>query len=203
MSYEVKQNAVLGSVNRIFHKECPWTLLQVSANTLYRTLLYAVLMSAALPISEEINTRDEIEANKDGLYYNKHEDYSSFDNVKYKIHIDHPYNLKFSYIIGFKFVDANFSPTNTITKDKVEHKGKNVVCFINPPIFVGKLSVVTNLSCAENMDSYCDVGIDDDIFGEPFCSKVDIIVGRFEGKIIIHCEKVSDWIEHAHMHEMN
>ncbi|GJX78498.1 hypothetical protein Tco_0326647 [Tanacetum coccineum] len=96
-------------------------------------------------LSEEINTRDEIEANKDRLYYNKHEDYPSFDNVKYKIHIDHPYNLKFSKKIG----------------------------------------------------------IDDDILGEPFCSKVDIIAGRFEGKIIIHYEKVLDWIEHAHMHEMN
>ncbi|GJW92453.1 hypothetical protein Tco_0170006 [Tanacetum coccineum] len=152
-------------------------------------------------LSKEINARDEIKANKDGLYYNKHEDYPSFDNVKYKIHIDHPYNLKFSYIIGFKFVDANFSPTNTIIKDKLEHKGKNVVCFINVPIFVAKFSIVTNLSSVENMDSYCDVGIDDEIYGEPFCSKVDIIARRFEGKIIIHYKEVSYWIEHAYVHE--
>ncbi|GJR95354.1 putative reverse transcriptase domain-containing protein [Tanacetum coccineum] len=46
---------------------------------------------------------------------------------------------------------------NSIMKDKVEYKGKNIVgAFINVPIFVSKFSIVTYFAVVENMDSYRD-----------------------------------------------
>ncbi|GKC42852.1 homeodomain-like protein [Tanacetum coccineum] len=81
------------------------------------------------------------------------EEYPSFCDSDWKIHIDCAYNLKFSCMIGFEHVNANFFLIlsvnvmskkfyNSIMKDKVEYKGKNVVgAFMNVPIFVGNFSV--------------------------------------------------------------
>ncbi|GKC96391.1 putative reverse transcriptase domain-containing protein [Tanacetum coccineum] len=83
-----------------------------------------------------------------------------------EIHIDCAYNLRFSCMIGFEHVNANFFPIlsvnmmarefyNSIMKDKVEYKGKNVVgAFMNVPIFVGNFYVVTHFAVVENMDGY-------------------------------------------------
>ncbi|GKA24390.1 putative reverse transcriptase domain-containing protein [Tanacetum coccineum] len=46
---------------------------------------------------------------------------------------------------------------NSIMRDKVEYKGKNVVgAFMNVPIFVGNFSVVTHFAVVKNMDDYRD-----------------------------------------------
>ncbi|GKB79714.1 putative reverse transcriptase domain-containing protein [Tanacetum coccineum] len=95
------------------------------------------------------------------------DEYLSFYDFDRKIHIDCAYNLRFSCMIGFEHVNANFFPPllsvnmmskefyNYIIKDKVEYTGKNVVrAFMNVPIFVGKFSVVTHFAVLENMDSY-------------------------------------------------
>ncbi|GJT28702.1 putative reverse transcriptase domain-containing protein [Tanacetum coccineum] len=94
--------------------------------------------------------------------------YPSFCYFYRKIHIDCAYNLRFSCMIGFEHVNANFCPLlsvnamprefyNSIMKDKVEYKGKNVVgAFMNVPIFVGKFSIVTHFVVVENMDGYQD-----------------------------------------------
>lgn len=46
---------------------------------------------------------------------------------------------------------------NSIMKQKVEDKGKNVVgAFMNVPIFVGKFTIVTDFTMVEDMDAYRD-----------------------------------------------
>ncbi|GJR94027.1 hypothetical protein Tco_0266201 [Tanacetum coccineum] len=56
---------------------------------------------------------------------------------------------------------------NSIIKDKVEYKGKNVVkAFMNVPIFLRKFSVVTHFVVVENMDGYRDQDMGDIILGD-------------------------------------
>ncbi|GKE78577.1 hypothetical protein Tco_1544697, partial [Tanacetum coccineum] len=98
-------------------------------------------------------------------------DYPSYYDNDKKIHIDCAHNLKFSYMIGFKFTHANFFPLlyvnvmskrfhNSIMKDKMVYNGNNVVgALMNVPIFVGTFSVVTDFAVLENMDAYRDEGI--------------------------------------------
>ncbi|GJU83161.1 homeodomain-like protein [Tanacetum coccineum] len=126
------------------------------------------------------------------------EEYPSFCDFNRKIHIDCAYNLNFSCMIGFKHVNANFFPIlsvnvmskkfyNSIMKDKVEYKGKNVVgAFMNVPIFVGNFSVVTHFAVVENMDCYRDQDMGDVIFGEPFCKASCVEARRFDRLITIH-----------------
>ncbi|GKD94157.1 hypothetical protein Tco_1373994 [Tanacetum coccineum] len=71
---------------------------------------------------------------------------------------------------------------NSIMRDEVEHKGKNVVeAFKNVPIFVRKFSIVTHFVVIENMHGYQDQDMGDIILREPFCE-----ARRFEGLITIH-----------------
>ncbi|GJY86145.1 hypothetical protein Tco_0500171 [Tanacetum coccineum] len=97
---------------------------------------------------EEFRTRDDkLDTGID--------DYPSYCGYDKKIHIDCAYNLKFSCMIGFEFIHANFFLLlyvngmskkfhNFIIKDKMVYKGTNVVgALINVPIFVGTFSVVT------------------------------------------------------------
>ncbi|GJY36130.1 mitochondrial proton/calcium exchanger protein-like protein isoform X1 [Tanacetum coccineum] len=105
------------------------------------------------------------------------DEYPSFCDFDRKIHIDCAYNLRFSCMIGFEHVNANFFPIlsvnvmsrefyNSIIRDKVEYKGKNVVeAFMNVPIFVINFSVVTHFEVVENMDGYRDQDIGDIIHG--------------------------------------
>ncbi|GJU47820.1 retrovirus-related pol polyprotein from transposon TNT 1-94 [Tanacetum coccineum] len=103
-------------------------------------------------------------------------EYPSFCDFDWKIHIDGAYNLKFSCMIGFEHVNANFFPLlsanvmsrefyNSIMKDKVEYKGKNVW---------------------KNMDGYRDQDMGDIIFGETLCKASCVEAKRFNGLITIH-----------------
>ncbi|GKC74566.1 hypothetical protein Tco_1120449 [Tanacetum coccineum] len=72
-------------------------------------------------------------------------------------------------------------------KDKMVYKGNNNVgALMNVPIFVGTFSVMTDFEFLENMDVYCDEGMGDVIFGEPFLREVEIKARRFEGIITIY-----------------
>ncbi|GJZ15226.1 homeodomain-like protein [Tanacetum coccineum] len=126
------------------------------------------------------------------------DEYPSFCDFDQKIHIDCAYNLRFLCMIGFEHVNANFFPIlsvnmmsrefyNSIIRDKVELKGKNVVGdFMNVPIFVKKNSVVTHFVVVENMDGYRDQDMGDIILGEPFCKALCVEAKRFNGLITIH-----------------
>ncbi|GJY93886.1 mitochondrial proton/calcium exchanger protein-like protein isoform X1 [Tanacetum coccineum] len=126
------------------------------------------------------------------------DDYPSYYDHDKKIHIDCAYNLKFSCMIGFKFVHVNFFPLlyfnvmskkfhNSIMKDKIEYKGDNVVgALMNVPIFVGTFSVVTDFVVFEDISAYRDEGMGDIIVGELFLREVRIKARRFKGKITIY-----------------
>ncbi|GKE46271.1 hypothetical protein Tco_1477529 [Tanacetum coccineum] len=126
------------------------------------------------------------------------DEYPSFYDFDGKIHIDCAYNLRFLCMIGFEHVNANFFPIssvnvmsrefyNSIIKEKVEYKGKNIVgAFMNVPIFVRNFSVVTHFAVVENMDGYRDQDMGYVIFGEPFWKASCVEVRRFDGLITIH-----------------
>ncbi|GJZ56122.1 hypothetical protein Tco_0611315, partial [Tanacetum coccineum] len=101
---------------------------------------------------------------------------------------------------GYEHVNANFFPLlfinvmsksfyNSIMKDKVEFKEKNVIgAFMNVPIFVGNFSVVTDFAVVKNMDFYRDEGMGDIIVGRPFYKDREACVKtrRFDGLITIY-----------------
>ncbi|GJW56612.1 hypothetical protein Tco_0103343 [Tanacetum coccineum] len=142
-------------------------------------------------VIEEFKTRDDELDTGIG-------DYPSFCDYDKKIHIDCAHNLKFSCMIGFKFIHVNFFPLlyvnvmskkfhNSIMKDNMVYKGNNVIgALMNVPIFVGTFSVVTDFIVLEDMDAYCDKGMGDVIFGKPFLREVRIKARRFEGIITIY-----------------
>ncbi|GJT62764.1 reverse transcriptase domain-containing protein [Tanacetum coccineum] len=125
------------------------------------------------------------------------EEFSYCDDDK-KIHIDCTHKLKFSCMIGFEFTHANFFPLlyvnmmsrkfhNSIMKNKMVYKGDNVVgALMNVPIFVGTFSVMTDFAVLEDIDAYCDDGMGDVIFGEPFLREVRIKTKQFEGIITLY-----------------
>ncbi|GJZ65719.1 putative reverse transcriptase domain-containing protein [Tanacetum coccineum] len=142
-------------------------------------------------VIEEFRTRDdELDIGID--------DYPSYCDYDKKIHIDCAHNLKFSCMIGFEFIHANFFPLlyvnvmskkfhNSIMKDKMVYKGNNVVgALMNIPIFVGTFSVMTDFAVLEDMDAYRKEGMGDVIFSEPFLREVGIKTKRFEGIITIY-----------------
>ncbi|GJT26081.1 reverse transcriptase domain-containing protein, partial [Tanacetum coccineum] len=101
-------------------------------------------------VIKEFRTRgDELDTEID--------DYPSYCDYDKKIHIDCAHNLKFSCMIGFEFLHANFFLLlyvnvmskkfhNSIMKDKMVYKGNNVEgALMDVPIFVGTFSVVTDL----------------------------------------------------------
>ncbi|GKE83771.1 hypothetical protein Tco_1557513, partial [Tanacetum coccineum] len=76
---------------------------------------------------------------------------------------------------------------NSIMRDEVEHKGKNMVgAFMNVLIFVGNFSVVTHFVVVENMDGYRDQDMGDIILREPFCKASCVEARRFYGLITIY-----------------
>ncbi|GKD98656.1 hypothetical protein Tco_1382553, partial [Tanacetum coccineum] len=104
----------------------------------------------------------------------------------------------FSCMIGYEHVNANLFPLlsinlmsksfyNSIMRDKVEYKGKNVVgAFMNVLIFVGNFSVMADFVVVENLDSYRDEGMGDVIIGKPFCRESCVKARRFDGTNTIH-----------------
>ncbi|GJY30161.1 DNA-directed DNA polymerase [Tanacetum coccineum] len=151
------------------------------------------------------------------------DEYPSFCDFDRKIHIDCAYNLRFSCMIGFKRVSADFFQIlsvnmmsmefyNSIIKDKVELKGKNVVgAFMNVPIFVRNFSVVTRFLVVENIDGYRDQDMGDIILGNrsiklhvwkqkvqqdqavskgPRCKEIDKV-----GEVSIIWNPMCDWLK--------
>ncbi|GKA54138.1 hypothetical protein Tco_0753087 [Tanacetum coccineum] len=126
--------------------------------------------------------------------------------------VDEPMLDIFLCMIDYEHINASFFPFlsinvmsksfyNSIVKDKVEYKGRNVVGdFMNVPIFVGNFSVVTDFVVVENMDSYRDEGIGDIIVGIPFCKDACIKARRFDGMITIYKENDSLTYEMASSH---
>ncbi|GKD18148.1 hypothetical protein Tco_1207306 [Tanacetum coccineum] len=133
-----------------------------------------------MPTIKEGEVVEEFRARNDARMISKIFGYpSDYDHDK-KIRINCAHNLKFSCMIGFEFLHANFFPIlyvnvmskkfyNSIMKDKLEYKGNNVVgALMNVHIFVGTFSVVTDFAVLEDMDFYRDEGMGDVIFRDPF-----------------------------------
>ncbi|GJQ98293.1 putative reverse transcriptase domain-containing protein [Tanacetum coccineum] len=151
-----------------------------------------------MPTIKECEVVEEFRARNDARMVSKVFGYPSNCDRDKKIHIDCAHNLKFSCMIGFEFLHANFFPIlyvnvmskkfyNSIKKDKLEYKGKNVDgALMNIPIFVGTFSILTDFAVLEDMDAYLDKGMGDVIFGKPFLREVGINAKRFEGIITIH-----------------
>ncbi|GJZ06671.1 putative reverse transcriptase domain-containing protein [Tanacetum coccineum] len=120
-----------------------------------------------MPTIEEGEVIEEFRTRDDELNI-RIDDYPSYCDYDKKIHIDCAHNLKFSYMIRFEFMHANFFLLmcvnvmskkfhNSIMKEKLEYKGNNVVgALMNIPIFVGTFSVMTDFAVLENMDDYHD-----------------------------------------------
>ncbi|GKD11309.1 putative reverse transcriptase domain-containing protein [Tanacetum coccineum] len=129
-----------------------------------------------MPTIEEGEVVKEFRARNDAKIFGYPSDYD-YDK---KIHMDYAYNLKFSCMIGFEFLHANFFHIlyvnvmsqkfhNSIMKDKMKYKGDNVVgAIMNIPIFVGTFSILTDFSVLEDMDAYRDEGMDDVIFDRTY-----------------------------------
>ncbi|GJR74420.1 hypothetical protein Tco_0086785 [Tanacetum coccineum] len=112
------------------------------------------------PVMDIVKTRCDFIS---GLDY-----YPSNCDFDRRIHIDYAYNLKFSCMMGFEYVHANFLPIlpinvmskkfyNTIMKDKIEFNGRNELGnFINAPVFIGNFYVITNFTVVKDMDPYLD-----------------------------------------------
>ncbi|GJZ49426.1 ribonuclease H-like domain, reverse transcriptase, RNA-dependent DNA polymerase, partial [Tanacetum coccineum] len=127
------------------------------------------------PMIEEVKTRN------DNTMVSKIIGYLSGYDKDEKIHIGYAYNLKFSCMIGFELVHANFFPNlpinvmskkfyNSIMKDKIKFRGRNELGnFANVPVFIGNFYVITDFTIVEDMDPYLDEGIGEVVVGEPFC----------------------------------
>nr|GEX54666.1 hypothetical protein [Tanacetum cinerariifolium] len=85
-----------------------------------------------------------------------------------KICIDYAKNLKFSFMLGFEFVHANFFPNFLIN--------------------VRNFYVLTDFIVVEDMDPYLDDGIGEVVVGEPDCEVSCVETRRFDGIITIHDE---------------
>ncbi|GJY65927.1 homeodomain-like protein [Tanacetum coccineum] len=148
-------------------------------------------------VIDELN--DEIvETRNDNVMVEKIDEYPSLCDYDRKINDNCAYNLRFSCMIGYEHVDANFFPIlsinvmskkiyNSIMKDKIKYKGKNVIgAFINVPIFIRDFSVITDFVVVENMDNYRDEGMGDIIVGKSFCREVCVDARRSDGLITIY-----------------
>ncbi|GKF25297.1 hypothetical protein Tco_0081191, partial [Tanacetum coccineum] len=147
-----------------------------------------------MPTIEEGEVIKGFRARNDAKFFGYPSDYD-YDK---KIRMDCAYNLKFSCMIGFEFLHANFFPIlyvnvmskkfhNSIMKDKIEYKGDNVVgALMNIPIYVGTFYILTNFVVLEDMDAYRDEDMGDVIFGEPFLREVGINERRFDRMITIY-----------------
>nr|GEV49922.1 hypothetical protein [Tanacetum cinerariifolium] len=124
--------------------------------------------------------------------------YASDYNQGDKICIDCGHNLKFSCMIGFEFVHANFFPSllinvmskkfyNLIMKDKIEFRGSNKLGnWAKVPIFIGNICVLTNFTVVEDMDPYLDEDMGEVVVGKPFCKVLCVQTKRFDGIITIY-----------------
>ncbi|GKA43130.1 homeodomain-like protein [Tanacetum coccineum] len=174
----------------------------------------------SLPSSIEANLRDHVKSISTNV--------KADSNPIHFIILDMPEDVKVPLIIGRPFLSTahakidvfkrkitlrkdqvdDLIPTieegefyNSIMRDKVEHKGKNVVrAFMNVSIFVKKISVVTHFVVVENMDGYQDQDMGDITLGEPFCKASCVEARRFGGLITIHngCDNVTYQMVRSH-----
>ncbi|GJV84247.1 hypothetical protein Tco_1524145 [Tanacetum coccineum] len=141
-------------------------------------------------VIEEFRTRDED-------FDIRIDDYPTYCDDDKKIHIDCAHaHLKFSCMIGF--ITLNFYPLlyvnvmsrkfhNSIMKNKMVHKGDNVVgALMNVHIFVVTFYVMIDFAVLEDMNAYRDEGMGDIMYGEPFLEKLEIKAKRFEGDLPIN-----------------
>ncbi|GKE22637.1 hypothetical protein Tco_1434149, partial [Tanacetum coccineum] len=88
------------------------------------------------------------------------------------------HKMKFSCMIGYKHVSADFLPTlsinmmtkcfyNSIIKDRGDHKGKKLAgTLINIPIFIRNFSIISRFTIIDDMDGTSGV-----VLGMTFCKK--------------------------------
>ncbi|GKD00871.1 putative reverse transcriptase domain-containing protein [Tanacetum coccineum] len=154
-------------------------------------------------IEEVITRKDDLDT--------KIKDYPSCCDYHKKICSDCAHNLKFSCMIGFEFLHANFFPIlyvnvmskkfhNSIMKDKLKYKGNHVVgALMNVPVFVGTFSVLTDFAVLKDMDAYRDKGMGDVIFDKMFLREIGIKARRFDGMITIYNGnemQLTKWCDH-------
>ncbi|GJZ89308.1 hypothetical protein Tco_0661090 [Tanacetum coccineum] len=123
----------------------------------------------------------EVKTRNDNKMVTKMIGYPSGYDEDEKIRIGYAYNLKFSCMIGFEFVHANFFPNlpinvmskkfyNSIMKDNVEFRRRNGLGnFANVLVFIQKIYVISDFTVVEDMDPYLDEGMGEVVVGEPFC----------------------------------
>ncbi|GJZ17480.1 hypothetical protein Tco_0553603 [Tanacetum coccineum] len=167
-----------------------------------------------IPTIEECEVVEEFRARNDARKVSKFFGYPSDCDHDKKINIDCAHNLKFSCMICFEFLHANFFPIlyvnvmskkfyNSIRKDKLEYKGNNVVgALMNIPIFVGTFSILTDFAVLEDMDAYQYKGMGDVIFGESILREVGINARRFEGMNTIYNGNVEVTYQMVRSHPM-
>ncbi|GKB02988.1 ribonuclease H-like domain-containing protein [Tanacetum coccineum] len=92
------------------------------------------------------------------------------------------YKMKFSFMIGYRHVNADFLHSlsitimtkhfyNSIIKDKGDHEGNDLAeTLIDIPIFVGNFSVISGFSITDDVDITSGV-----VLGMPFCKKVCVM----------------------------
>ncbi|GJR65628.1 putative reverse transcriptase domain-containing protein [Tanacetum coccineum] len=97
-----------------------------------------------------------------------------------KTHSECCYKMKFSCMIGYKHVNADFLPIllvnmmnkcfyDSIIKDNENHEGKKIAgTLIDIPIFVRNFSIASGFAIIDDMDVYCKNVI---VLGMPFCKK--------------------------------
>ncbi|GKD17309.1 putative reverse transcriptase domain-containing protein [Tanacetum coccineum] len=146
------------------------------------------------PMIEKVKTRN------DDKMVSKIIGYPSYYDQDENIRIDYAYNLKFSCMIGFELVHANFFPNlpinvmskkfyNSIIKDKTKFRGRNELGnFANVPVFIGNFYVITDFIVVEDMDPYLGEGMGDIVVGEPFCKASCMETRRFDELITIRDE---------------
>ncbi|GJV87626.1 reverse transcriptase domain-containing protein [Tanacetum coccineum] len=123
---------------------------------------------------------EEVKARNDNQMVSKFFGYPNDYDEDEKIRIDYAYNFKFSCMIGFEFVHANFFPNfpinvmskkfyKSIMKDKIKLRRRNELgSWANVLIFIGDFYVITDFTVMEDMDPYLDEGMGDVVVGEPF-----------------------------------
>ncbi|GJR71952.1 putative reverse transcriptase domain-containing protein [Tanacetum coccineum] len=121
-----------------------------------------------MPTIKEGEVIERVKARNDDNMVSKIYRYPSDYDHDEKIRIDCAYNLKFSCMIGFEFLHANFFLNfpinvmstkfyNSIMKDKTEFSGRNeLVIWSNIPIFIGNFCVLIDFTVVKDMDPYLD-----------------------------------------------
>ncbi|GKD37902.1 hypothetical protein Tco_1258109 [Tanacetum coccineum] len=85
-----------------------------------------------------------------------------------------------------KYLGPTIEDGEVIDKPLIKFSCMIVRAFINVPIFVGNFPVVADFSVMENIDAYCDEGMGDVIFGNPFCIEICVKARPFDGMITIY-----------------